>query len=411
MMRRFTALLLAAAASLAPLAARAEPDRFTQIERGRELTTAGDCIACHTLPGAAPYSGGVILQTPFGGIAAPNLTPDNDTGLGLWTADDFARAMHDGISRDGTHLYPAFPYPYFTKVTRADSDAIWAYLRTLDPVSNKVDRDTLPFPYNMRTLMIGWNRLFFTPGAFRPDPQRSAEYNRGAYLVDGLGHCGACHTPMNWAGASRNADYLTGNVLSGEVDPNITNDPHVGLGTWSVDDIVEYLRSGRNAHSQATGPMAEVVSDSTSWMSQSDLHAMATYLKERGAAGPAVPAAIAASDPRMQAGAAIYADNCSACHKADGTGVALMFPPLQSDRIVQQTDPTTLIRMVVEGAQGAATPSAPTAPAMPSFGWRLSDQQVADVLTYIRNAWGNAAPAVDATDARRVRGRVADIAQ
>jgi mono/diheme cytochrome c family protein len=398
---RAAALVLLAA--LPPLAAQADPDNYTQVTRGRALVIAGDCVACHTVPGAAPFTGGRPLQTPFGTIVAPNLTPDDDTGLGLWSADDFAHAMRDGISRGGRHLYPAFPYPYFTHMTRDDIDAMYAFLRTLPAVHNPVPRDTLPFPFDIRLLMTGWNTLFFKPGEFQPDPKRSAEYNRGAYLVEGPGHCGACHTPMNWFGANSPDQPLQGNLLQGWVAPNITDDTHAGLGTWSVDDIVEYLRTGRNAHSQASGPMAEVVSDSTTWMSDADLHAMATYLKQGGAAGPAAPTPIAADDARMQRGAAIYIDNCSACHTRSGQGVAHIFPSLAGDRIVQQTDPTTLLNIVLSGVQGAATQQAPTAPAMPAFSWRLSDEQAADVITYIRNSWGNAAPAVSASEASRQR--------
>jgi len=391
------------AAALAAAGTRAAPDRYTEVVRGRALTIAGDCIACHTVGGGVPYAGGVLLQTPFGSIATPNLTPDDATGLGLWTPAEFARAMHSGIGRSGRHLYPAFPYTYYTKLSRADTDAIYTYLRTLSPVRNKVSRDTLPFPFDIRALMVGWNAMFFRPGEFRPDPNRSAEYNQGAYLVEGLGHCGACHTAMNWAGANRPVRFLQGNLLGGWVDPNITDDRRVGLGTWSVDDIAEYLKTGRNAHSQAIGPMAEVVSDSTSQMSAGELHAIATYLKERGAAGPAAPAPLPASDARMQSGAALYVDNCSACHTRTGAGVPRLFPPLAGDQAVQQSNPTTLITIVLQGAQGAATETAPTAPAMPAFGWRLTDAQVADVLTYVRNSWGNAAGAVSTGEARRLR--------
>jgi len=194
--------LLALALFASPGAALADSDNLVEITRGKALVTAGDCVACHTAPGGTPFAGGLALQTPFGAIMTPNITPDSTTGIGSWTADDFARAMHDGRRPDGTRLYPAFPYTYYTKVTRADSDAIFAYLRSLEPVSNSVNRSTLPFPFNIRSSMAVWDGLFFTPGEFKPDSSKSEEYNRGAYLVEGLGHCGACHTPLNAFGAN-----------------------------------------------------------------------------------------------------------------------------------------------------------------------------------------------------------------
>jgi len=397
------ALVLALLMAAVPLAARAELDSYTELARGRELARVGDCVACHTAPGGKPFAGGLRLATPFGDIATPNLTPDEETGLGRWTADEFARALHDGIGRNGMRLYPAFPYPYYTKVTRRDADAILTFLRSLTPVRNAVPRDTLPFPYDIRLAMAGWNMLFFKPGEFTPDPARSAEYNRGAYLVEGLGHCGACHTPMNQFGANDAGAFLQGNRLQGWFAPNITSDARLGLGAWSIDEIVTYLQTGRNARTQASGPMAEVITNSTALMRPEELRAMAIYLKERPAPATPAPAPLPANDPRMVSGAALFIDNCTACHTRTGEGVALMFPRLAGSQIVQQGDPTTLLRVVLQGTRGAATSGAPTAPAMPSFAWRLSDTQAADVVTYIRNSWGNAAP--PATESDAVHGR------
>ena len=399
------ATLAAAGLAVAPRTVRALPDDYALVERGRALATAGDCVACHTPVGAQPYTGGRDLQTPFGVIKSANLTPDVATGIGSWTADDFYRAMHEGKRPNGTHLYPAFPYPYYTKVTRADSDAIFAFLQRLPPKANAVDRDTLPFPFSVRSAMVGWNALFFAPGEFKPDPARSAEFNRGAYLTQGLGHCGACHTPMNSFGANKSSSLLEGNVIQGWTAPNLTNDTRVGLGGWSVGDVVAYLHTGHNDHAAASGPMAEVVSYSTAAMEPGDLKAIAVYLKERGQAGDAAPAAIAADDGRMRAGAAIYADTCMACHKADGSGVEGLFPRLAGAPGVQQVDPTSLVRVVMQGARSAATRPAPTAPAMPALGWRLSDGQVASVLTYIRNSWGNRAAAVSAADVASIQSK------
>jgi mono/diheme cytochrome c family protein len=391
---------------LTATAAHADQDGFVDFERGRALVAAGDCVACHTATGQAPFAGGRAIETPFGVINSANLTTDAATGIGGWTEDEFARAMQHGIGKGGRHLYPAFPYPFYTRVSRDDLGAIFTYLRTLPPVRNPVKRSTLPFPLNIRFAMTGWNLLFFTPGEWRPDPARSDAFNRGAYLVEGLGHCGACHTPMNMLGGSKASVAYQGNQLQNWWAPNITNDPIAGIGAWSVDEIAEYLRTGRNARSAATGPMAEVVEQSTAHMRNDDLLAMATDLKERGAAGPSSRTPIGANDPVMQAGRAIYVDTCQACHAARGEGVDRLFPRLAGSASVQQSDVTTLARVLITGTRAAGTAAAPTAPAMPSFGWRLGDAQAAAVLTYIRNAWGNAAPAVSAGDIDRVRNQV-----
>ncbi len=405
MMRRL-ATLVAAGLLLAP-AVQADPDNFAAVVKGRALAAAGDCVACHTAPGGVPFAGGLGLETPFGTIMTPNITPDDGTGLGHWSADDFAHAMHDGVQPGGGHLYPAFPYTYYTRLTRDDTDAIFAFLRTLPPTEHLVDRDTLPFPFDIRTSMLAWNALFFTPGTFVPDPNQSAEFNRGAYLVQGAGHCGACHTPLNMLGANKDSQFLQGNQIDNWTAPNITDDAHVGLGKWSVDDIVTYLHTGHNAMSIASGPMAEVVAYSTSHMPDADLHAIAVYLKQRGAApGDAAPTPISADDPKMKVGEAVYVDTCSACHTRSGAGVPNIFPRLANNPVVQQDDASSLIRVVLTGARGAATDAAPTGPAMPSLGYRLDDAQVAAVVTYIRNSWGNAAKPVEAADVRSLRATV-----
>jgi mono/diheme cytochrome c family protein len=386
--------------------AHADLDGYVQVDRGRYLAIAGDCAACHASTKGA-FAGGRAIETPFGNINAANLTPDRDTGLGRWSAEDFWHALHDGHSVTDGHLYPAFPYNYYTRVTRADSDALFAFLRSVEPVNNPVDRDTLPWPFNMRTSMVGWNLLEFTPGIFKPDPNRSVQFNRGAYLVEGLGHCGACHTPMNLVGGPKDSEHLQGNSIQHWLAPSLTNDTQAGLGSWSVDDIVQYLQTGRNLHAAASGPMGEVVDISTSKMTELDLRAIATYLKERGSAGPQPPAPLSASDARMGAGQAVYVDNCSTCHARSGMGVAEMFPALAGAPSVRQDNPATTIRVIITGTQVVSTGAAPTGPAMPSFGWRLSDQQIADVVTYLRNNWGNAAPAISASQVSDIRKVVA----
>jgi mono/diheme cytochrome c family protein len=389
-----------------PGVAAADPDDYVAIARGKALVTVGDCVACHTAPGGTPFAGGLALQTPFGTIMTPNITPDNATGIGSWSADDFARALHEGRRPGGLHLYPAFPYPYYTKVTRADTDAIYAYLRSLPAVGNSVNRNTLPFPFNIRLSMIGWNALFFARSDFVPDSRRSEEFNRGAYLVEGLGHCGACHTPLNAFGANKANQFLQGGEIDHWTAPNITNDPKTGLGKWSVDDVVQYLKTGQTRTSIASGAMKDVVENSTSKMADADLRAIAVYLKERGAAGPAASLALPTSDARMQVGEAIFVDSCAACHMRSGEGVPHLFPRLAGNVIATQGDPASLIRIILTGGRAAATDATPTAPAMPSLGYRLDDDQVAAVVTYIRNSWGNAASAVTPEMVKALRERV-----
>lgn len=410
-MRRplIAAALLAAATLFGAGTARADADNYTEVARGRYLAVLGDCMACHIGADGKSMSGGHLLETPFGNIAVPNLTPDRDTGIGRWTAEDFNRAMHEGKRPDGTRLYPAFPYTAFTLMSRADNDAIFAYLQAQPAVEHKVDRDTLPFPFNIRLLMAGWNMLNFTPGTFRPDPNKSAEFNRGAYLVEGPGHCALCHTPRNLIGGDKGGAHLEGGALQGWFAPNLTANARIGIGAWSEQEIVEYLRTGVTARSSASGPMAEVVAYSTSQMTAADLKAIAVYLRERAPAPAATgPAPVAASDARMRAGEAVYADTCSACHVGNGSGVAGIFPRLADNQLVQQPDPTGILRVVLQGSQAVATPHAMTGPAMPSLGWRLSDQQVADVATYIRNSWGNAAVPVTPDQVRTMRGVTAE---
>jgi len=381
---------------------------FSQIERGGYLAKAGDCVACHTGPGQQPYAGGLALETPFGKIVSPNITPDSETGIGAWTDDEFVAAMHDGRGRNGKRLYPAMPYPAYTKVSRADALAIFAYLKTIQPVRHAVESNQLPFPFNIRQSLVFWNALNFTPGEFKPDPKKSAEWNRGAYLVEGLAHCGTCHTPKNILGGDKTSEAYTGGTLQDWFAPDITANKHTGIGDWGVEDIVKYLKTGANDYTLASGPMSEEIVHSSSGMNDGDLKAIAVYLKGINAdKQPPKPAPLPASDKHMVAGAAIYKDNCAACHLDSGEGAPKIFPSLAASTLVQSREPTTLIRLVLEGSRAVSTKDAVTAPAMPAFGWRLTDEQAASVLTYIRNTWGNAAAPVDAGAVAKMRKRSA----
>jgi mono/diheme cytochrome c family protein len=384
------------AVTLTGAALAQDTQSFDRIERGHYLATLGDCEACHTKPGGAAFAGGLALQTPFGIIVAPNITPDRETGIGDWTEQEFAAALQEGRGHNGTRLYPAMPYPAYTKLSEEDVRDLRAYFATVAPVSNKVIVNQLPFPLNIRFAMVFWNWLNFTPGRYQPDPNKSAEWNRGAYLVEGAAHCGTCHTPKTALGADKTTVALQGATLQGWFAPDITGDAHTGIGGWSKDDLVQYLKTGGNNFTLASGPMADAVSHSTSKMTDGDIAAIATYLKDGSAAGTSKPAPVAAADPAMRAGAAIYKDSCAACHRDSGQGEPGLFPRLAGSALVQSEDPTTLARIVLQGTRAVSTADKPTAPAMPAFDWRLSDAQVAAVLTYIRNSWGNAAAAVDA---------------
>jgi mono/diheme cytochrome c family protein len=371
------------------------------IVRGKALVEAGDCASCHTSDPAKPFAGGRRISTPFGGVYAPNLTPDRETGLGRWSDEDFLRALRQGIAPDGSRYYPAFPYPYFTKLIREDILAIRAYLATLEPVRKATSPPELLFPFNFRVGMRVWNWLFLKPGIIMPDQARGTAWNRGRYLVEGLSHCGACHTPKNFLGADKRGQAFAGNRVDGMFAPRLDGAERGGLKSWSADDIAEYLQSGRNARSHAGQVMSEVVINSTSRMGDSDIRAIAVYLKSLPA-GPPEPKVTPPSPAQMAGGEKIYRGACVACHEIDGSGAPRIYPPLPGNANLQSADPLSTIRIILDGAETITTPRAPNKGSMPGYA-KLSDQEIADVSTYIRNAWGNAAPAVTAIDVARAR--------
>jgi mono/diheme cytochrome c family protein len=381
--------------------ARAEPSGET-IARGKALAEAADCASCHTADPSKPFAGGKRIDTPFGGIYSPNLTPDRDTGLGAWSDTEFYRALHYGVRRDSSYYYPAFPYPNFTKIIRDDVLAIRAYLATLMPVHNSPPPPELRWPLNYRVVMRVWNFLFFRPGIFEPNQQKSAEWNRGGYLVTGAAHCGGCHTPKNIFGADKRGRAYGGGLVQGWFAPRLDGAERSGLKSWSVDDIVEYLQSGRNGRSHAGKLMAEVVVNSTSKMSDADVRAIAVYLKDLPAGAPE-PAVVPPPQADMTAGAAVYAHACIACHEADGSGAPRIYPPLPGNANLQAADPSSTLRIILDGAQTVTTPRAPNTGSMPAYAKQLSDQQIADVANYIRNSWGNAAPLVTLAQVKKAR--------
>ncbi|MFO1394968.1 MAG: c-type cytochrome [Steroidobacteraceae bacterium] len=397
------AALISALALAGSIASAASTPGSSPVERGKYLATAGDCISCHTGPGGKPFAGGGKLDTPFGYLLAPNITPDDETGIGLWSADDFYRTMHEGVNRHGQDLYPAMPYTSYTLVTREDSDAIYAYLRTLAPVKSEVDVNHLRFPFNQRWSMAFWRELYFSPGTFESVPAQSAEWNRGAYLIEGLEHCSACHSPRNVLGATETKHEYTGAEIDGWFAPNLSSNLSTGLGGWSVDDIATYLKTGsRKGHTTSFGPMAEVVHNSTSQLTDADLKAMATYLKALPPESSLRAAKAAPPESKTRA-ASLYMDHCSACHQSGGRGMPGIFPPLVGNGAVIAPDPGNVLQAVLNGI-----PMQNGYVAMPSFASQLTNQQIADVANYVRTSWGNrAVPNATAADVAKLRAAMA----
>jgi mono/diheme cytochrome c family protein len=375
--------------------------KFEEIERGRYLANAADCGSCHTVPGSnQPFAGGRAIETPFGKLVSPNITPDRETGIGAWADDQFDAAVRNGRTRDGARLYPAMPFPYYARMSREDVKAIRAYLSTVEPVHNPVHADTLPFPFDLRFSMVVWDALYFKPGEFQADPSKSEEWNLGAFLVQGPGHCGACHTPKTILGGDKTSEALRGYVLQGWSAPDITG----SLRKWTDDDIADYLKTGHNQYAAAAGLMGEVVELSTSRMADDDLKAIAAYLKDGSQA--AAPAEASVDQSVLTAGAAIYKDLCASCHQQDGQGVPHLFPRLSETATVATADPTTVLRVILKGTQTVATDREPTGPAMPGFGWQLNDEQVAAVASYVRNHFAHA-PGVSADQVKTAREALA----
>jgi nicotinate dehydrogenase subunit B len=351
---------------------------------------------CHTAPGGAPYAGGYRLETPFGAIVTPNITPDEKTGIGNWSYAAFARAMREGVHRDGRNLYPAFPYTAFSAVTEPDMQALYAFLMSQAPVAAPRAESELRFPFNLRPLLAGWNALFFRPRRFTPDPARSTAWNRGAYLVDGLGHCGACHTPRNALGAEKRGQaYLAGGIAEGWIAPSLGR-MSAGPLPWTEADLYDYLRTGfsRN-HGPAAGPMGPVVAELTA-VPDADVRAMAVYLASFASAvqpGEAAARIEARTAPRVVdgLGARLYDGACAVCHQP-GRGSALfgVRPSLALNSNLHAATPDSLIRVILEGIEN---PALPTLGAMPAFGRTFDNAQVTALVRYLRAQFAPDRPA------------------
>ncbi|MGY3588434.1 mono/diheme cytochrome c family protein [Bradyrhizobium sp. USDA 4341] len=411
MSRTSTALLVGLMLACAPVAARAQQKAADPavIAKGEYLARAGDCIACHTAREGKTFAGGLPMKTPFGTLYTSNITPDPQNGIGTWTSDQFYQMMHNGRFPDGGLVYPAMPFASYTQVTREDSDAIYAYLRTVAPVRQLNKPHDLTFPFNNRSLILGWRTLFFREGEFKPDPGKSAEWNRGAYLVEGLGHCGMCHTPINALGGSSQSQAFEGGLIPMQnwYAPSLTSNKETGLGDWTIEEIVDYLRKGVSAKGAVYGPMAEVVYNSLQYLNDDDVRAMAIYLKglaQRGSPEkPSTPLPSAESSLLLSFGKPIYDRECASCHGATGQGMPPDYPPLAGNQSIQMVSAVNPIRMVLNGGYPPGTSGNPMPHGMPPFAQKLSDDEVAAVVTYIRTAWGNRGESVSARQANELR--------
>jgi mono/diheme cytochrome c family protein len=396
-------------ASINELPARTPPNQ-EQVARGAYLARVGNCMLCHTERGGASYAGGRPVETPFGTVYSSNLTPDAETGLGSWSAAHFRRALHEGISRDGRLLYPVFPYTHTTRVTGADADALFDYLRSLPPMNKPNRQHRLRWPYSTQAALAVWRALYFRPERFVDDPARSRDWNRGAYLVQGLAHCGACHTARNALGGTRDVMDLSGGIIPMQnwYAPSLASASEAGVADWPLEDIQRLLATGVSPRGTVLGPMAEVVLHSTQYLDPGDIRAMAVYLKS-------LPPTPADTDPRevprasgtmLERGGKLYEQHCASCHGDNGKGVNGAYPALAGNRAVTMPVTANLVQVVLNGGFPPATRGHPRPFGMPPFAMTMSDADVAAVLTYVRSSWNNrAAPVTELAVAQQRSSR------
>ena len=379
------------------------PANSELIARGAYLARAGNCMACHTTRGGEPYAGGRAIETPFGAVYTSNLTPDDQSGIGSWSPAHFWRAMHNGRSKDGRLLYPAFPYTSYTQVTREDSDALFAYLRSLPAVFNPNRVHALQFPFDSQAALAIWRALYFKPGVYQPQAGRNAEWNRGAYLVQGLGHCSACHSARNALGATTAGPDLAGGLIPVQnwYAPSLASPHEAGVADWDQQDIVSLLKNGVSKNATVAGPMAGVVLGSTQYLTPDDLAAMAQYLKQLPPSTTVKPHP--ADAVGSAAGAKLYEQHCAGCHGLQGDGVHNAYPALAGNRAVTMPQTANLVQIVLQGGYAPATQGNPRPFGMPPFVLVLSDSEIAALLTHLRQSWGNQASGVTALDVHRIR--------
>jgi mono/diheme cytochrome c family protein len=401
--------------------AQSDDERASLIAQGEYISRLGDCMGCHTTDNKRPYSGGLKIQSPFGVIYSTNISPDLKHGIGEYSEEEFSRAVREGVRRDGTYLYPAMPYPSYAKMSDKDIHALYVYfMYGVKPDKQLTPKTDLGFPFNQRWGIGFWNFFFTDNEQFKLHSKVDEDVNRGAYLVEGLGHCGSCHTPraitmQEKAYDGSSEDYLAGTELNGWNVPSLRagGKDTKGITSWSQKDIVQYLQTGRNQHASVGGEMTSVIQHSSGYMTDSDLNAIAAYLKSLS--GKKVSddtnnsVSISKTEQRLSAatnldaGERVYIDNCTACHFISGRGAPPTFPPLVGNELVNADNPTGLITVILNGAKMPTTSKAPTQLAMPDFGWRLTDQQVADLTSFIRSGWGNRQKAVTPDYVKQVR--------
>lgn len=393
------------------------------VSRGEYIARAGDCVACHTAKGGQAFTGGLGLGTPIGTVYSTNITPDIKTGIGKYSFEDFDNAVRKGVRKDGSTLYPAMPFPSYAKVSEDDMKALYAYFMKGVPAVSQPNKDSdIPWPLSLRFPLASW-RWLFAPAPVIGTATTTASgdpiINRGAYLVEGLGHCGSCHTPRALTlqeKALSNDDsslFLSGGAaIEGWVPKDLRGSSVTGLGRWQEQDIVQFLKTGRNDRTAAFGGMSEVVGHSMQYMSDADLTAIARYLKSLPPKNP--DEAVALQDDGSTArklhdlkldglGARVYADNCMACHRSTGNGYPQTFPALAQNTVLNDPSADSILQIILTGNTVQTTQTAPTAYSMPAFGWRLADDEVAAVSTFIRQSWGNSGTAVSAANVAKVR--------
>ncbi|TAM11850.1 MAG: c-type cytochrome [Nevskiaceae bacterium] len=382
------------------------------VQRGRYLAMAGDCAGCHTVDRRKPFAGGVPVETPFGVIYTTNITPDPSHGLGKWSFGQFYTAMHEGIAPGHRYLYPAFPFPGFSKMPKEDVQDLWQYLKTIPAAAQENRENGLRFPYSFRPLMFFWRVLFFRADTYAPDATQTAEWNRGAYLVEGPTHCADCHSPRGFMGQIKSGKSLSGGVVEGWWAPNLTGNQVDGLADWSVEDLVQYLHTGSSPEASTLGPMGVVVEDSLQFLTPADLKAMAVYLKSLDRSSIHTPLPGGGTPVDAAKGRQVYDDNCSSCHLWNGKGypyapgIPGISPPLAGNPTVVDTDPRNVTMAVLAGSVEPNTIHRPLPYSMPGlsgFAQALTDDQIAEVVNYIRNSWGNKASGISAEQVKAMR--------
>ncbi|MFK3768077.1 c-type cytochrome [Pseudomonas putida] len=385
------------------------------VSRGEYVARLSDCVACHSLPDGKPFAGGLEMATPLGAIHATNVTPDPATGIGHYSLADFDRAVRHGVAPGGRRLYPAMPYPSYAKLSDDDVRALYAFfMKGVQPAQQANIPSDIPWPLNMRWPIALWNGVFAADEPYAAKPAQDAVWNRGAYIVQGPGHCGSCHTPRGLAFNEKALDeggkpFLAGALLDGWYAPSLRNDHNTGLGRWSEAQIVQFLKHGRNQHAVVYGSMTEAFNNSTQFMSDDDLTAIARYLKslpgdpQRDGA-PWQYQAVSAGERLNSPGAHTYVTRCATCHGLDGKGQAEWMPPLAGATSALAKENASAINITLNGSQRIVAAGLPDAYRMPAFREQLSDQEIAQVLSFVRSTWGNHGGAVDAQAVSKLRG-------